>query len=414
MLNNFHDALTRNGTVNTPDLLVVGLQEADTHPAGWVAQRCGGAWAGPAMQPVAAVPPVGVAGPASTGPTIGGYTKWPKYCYQQIGIMRRPNPPSHWVCRNITENIRQGKGEKGAVTLVVDLEYVPPPPLPGVVPPPPAPQIAVRLLFLSTHLPAGAGMNNELTACANLLTDLSIKGGPVQFSWGAMQPTLLPVLCFMMGDLNFRLTPRVVANPPQLPGVNDNSDTWARSIIDDAWRLGLFNRYDGFQDSTVGRNPAWTFPQICDYHSQTFNANLVSFPTYKRNYKDGGVAAHGLSRVGAPIAPLWVVLMGLAPPPLAGPGASGPVAPPGQVTKVKTLYKIKDKKSKLPWKHPVGIEFNDARQAWDIGWLDRIGYKRMVGGAGNVVVQSHQCWDGYDVLLSDHSPVFLHVNATVT
>jgi hypothetical protein len=116
----------------------------------------------------------------------------------------------------------------------------------------------------------------------------------------------------------------------------------------------------------------------------------VCWPTYKRYYKKPGLATACVQTINS------------------GPGA---------IDDIMALFNLKDVTALDYYDNAVHMmQMNEDRHAWDLGWLDRILY--FVGDAGeadsaDVDVQIEDCWDCFDVVLSDHTPVILHFRANV-
>ena len=104
----------------------------------------------------------------------------------------------------------------------------------------------------------------------------------------------------------------------------------------------------------------------------------LCFPTYKRDYSEQAAA--------------YVAA-------IKGKGASDP----GAIDAIKHLF-LEHKKF-----------WNKKRSAWDMGWLDRIGYlTRNHSKSMNITNSVVSCWDCFEMVQSDHTPVFLQLKVDVT
>jgi hypothetical protein len=377
-LADFKQALLKNGGL--PDFAVIGLQEAKPSEDRFVAQSCLNSFAfewekQPTMQAVQS------GGQVVQGPQIHGVTDPSQVkattdlaqqgCYQHIGIMRRSNSP--WDVLQVKEETKWKPGlasEKGAVALVVDIEHN-------------IDKECLRLVFVSTHLDAAKGQAEELTEYFTWLNGLT-RAGSIQRKGAPFEAKNLANIRFIMGDLNFRLFPNPAPKNQGLPGGNDTSDTWADALLNPQMRDLLFTDYDGLENAKDPDNSTeklvpegWSFPKP---KTNDGAGPKVCFPTYKR-YWEGAEQATGYVnsiRKGAP-------------------GAQA------ARDAIKGLYGLTDK-----------LDFDKKRDAWNIGWLDRIGY---ITDAGHNILQFKDpvvfCWDCFDMVHSDHTPVFLRLSAKV-
>jgi len=382
-LADFKQALLKNGGL--PDFAVIGLQEAKPSEDRFVAQSCLKSFAfewekQPTMQAVQSGGQV-VQGPQIHGVTdpsqLKGTTDLAQLgCYQHIGIMQRSNSPWHVLQIKQETNPKKGitgvASEKGAVALVVDIEHN-------------IDKECIRLVFVSTHLDAAKGQADELTEYFTWLNRLA-REGSIQRKGAPFEAKNLANIRFIMGDLNFRLFPNPAAPQNEgLPDRNDTSDTWADALLNPKMRDLLFGCYDGLENAADPGNPKkklvpekWCFPRPNTNDGAGPN---VCFPTYKR-YWEGAKQATGYVntiRKGAP-----------------GDQAARDA--------IKGLYGLTDK-----------LDFDNNRNAWNIGWLDRIGY---ITDAGHNILQFKNpvafCWDCFDMVQSDHTPVFLRLKVDVT
>jgi hypothetical protein len=366
---------------NAPDFAVIGLQEAVPYQKNFkegdlVSQMCVRASAG-------RMDNVMWRGKAVRGPLIVGTTKPGTTCCQHIGIMRRADSP--WSIRNIVWHPEDvpllssfGLGsEKGAVALVVDIEHT-------------ANHECLRLVFVSTHLDATKGQKEELTRYLQWSDTLAKQSGSISRTVGQAIPAdQVSNIGFIMGDLNFRLIPpkKPVTG---LPDETTDPDSWAGVLLDAPKRAQLFQHYDGFKhDVDYGQ---WQFPTPRENYDSPAGQS-VCFPTYQRFYADSQQAATYVANI-------------------KGKGAGDPVAKDA----IKHLFLEHPKKKGDGFK-PL---WNNERKAWDMGWLDRIGYVIRKASNGNKItyqphpVQAFSCWDSFEMVQSDHTPVFLQLKVDVT
>jgi hypothetical protein len=367
---------------NAPDFAVIGLQEAvpvneDFEKGDLVSQLCVQSSAG-RMENIMWW------GEAVRGPLIKGTTKPPEPCCQHIGIMRRANSP--WSVRNIVGKDKRkekvplvggllggvGLGsEKGAVALVVDIED-------------PSSHECIRLVFVSTHLDAGKGQKKELEEYLAWSDTLATKGGSINRSVGSPIPAnQVSNIGFIMGDLNFRLIePQTQA--PDLPDQNSDDAFWADVLLNPAKRGRLFQDYDGLQRNAYGQ---LRFPVPAENYDSPAGQHPVCFPTYQRFYDDSQQAATYVANI-------------------KGKGAGDP----GAIVAIKHLFVEH-------WNKDGGIKplWNEDREAWDMGWLDRIGYViREPSNSKKITCQAVSCWDCFEMVQSDHTPVFMQLKVDVT
>ena len=159
------------------------------------------------------------------GPLIQGATKWPKECCQHIGIMRRADSP--WSIRHINAPKPKGKGvgsEKGAVALVVDIE-----------PSSSSSRECIRLVFVVPRLDAVEGQKKELEKYFEWSNSLAKEGLIARPAGPAISANQVSNICFIMGDLNFRLIPPKT-NVRGCPDKNDDAKVWAAVLLDSAKR----------------------------------------------------------------------------------------------------------------------------------------------------------------------------------
>jgi hypothetical protein len=402
-IDKFYDALLKitappgNSLPNAPDFVVIGLQEAvpseveikegdffdmlfkdnviaQFKQGDLVAQRCAKASKG-VMEPV-----LDKDGQRVRGPLIVGSTKPPKPCCQHIGILRHKD--SKWSVINI-EQKDKSKGpasEKGAVALVVDIEH--------------GSQVqqkeCVRLVFVSTHVDAEEGQEKEFTEYIDWSRDLA-KGGKIQRTsvQNPINADQVSNICFFMGDLNFRLKP-YEDEPRTLAGRYDTADKWADALLDAGKRNLLFQYYDSLQRTTgfLSLTGEWEFPvPMADYGA----GSVLCFPTYQREYKSDKAAGHVTT--------------------LTTQGKTDHE----RTVAVKMLFDLTDE-DVLDKSNQIvkALEFDKDRQAWNLGWLDRIGYSIVKKTISNIKFEVASCWDCFGMVQSDHTPIFLHLSVNVT
>jgi hypothetical protein len=355
-----------------PDFAVIGLQEAvpinkNFKDGDLVSQCCVRSSAGKMEN-------VKQQGKEFRGPLIQGYTKFPEKCCQHIGIMRRADSP--WRIRHIGPDkpIKDQRSEKGAVALVVDIE-------PSSSS---SDRECIRLVFVSTHLDAGKGQKEELEKYINWLNDLAKEGKIERPSGPAIPAGEVSHIGFIMGDLNFRLIPPKT-EVSKLPDQNSDDDFWAGVLLDSPKRGLLFQHYDGFKrDVDYGQ---WQFPIPKENYDSPAGQHPVCFPTYKRFYDDSKQAATYVAAI-----------------------KGKPAGDAGAIVAIKHLFlEHRNKKGEI---EPL---WDEDRKAWNIGWLDRIGYViRNASNSKKITYRAASCWDGFDIVQSDHTPVFMQLTVDVT
>jgi len=116
----------------------------------------------------------------------------------------------------------------------------------------------------------------------------------------------------------------------------------------------------------------------------------VCFPTYKREYGKQADGRQAAAYVAA----------------IKGKGAGDP----GAMDAIKHLFL--EHPNKKGGYEPL---WNKDREAWDMGWLDRIGYViRNHSNSMNITNSVVSCWDCFEMVQSDHTPVFLQLKVDVT
>jgi len=87
-----------------------------------------------------------------------------------------------------------------------------------------------------------------------------------------------------------------------------------------------------------------------------------------------------------------------------------PAGDPGAIDAIKHLFlEHRNKKGEI---EPL---WNEDRKAWNIGWLDRIGYEiREPSNSKKITNAAVSCWDCFEMVQSDHTPVFLQLKVDVT
>jgi hypothetical protein len=391
----FYDALWRKRNQKAPDFVVIGLQEAVPHNNEFLTQFCLRT-AGPDMKRIM------VNGKSFEGTQFWGMTKAVQ-CYQHIGIMQRTDSP--WRVVGITGHKKDKPGiagtlsEKGALALTVDVEV---PAAQGGTRAP-----FIRLCFLSTHLDSYKGQEEELNAHIKWL-DKDVVG-----------TTVVPTsdIRFIMGDLNFRLIPPET-KVAGLPDDKDDAKAWAAALLDPGKREQLLQHYDGFERKWLRHNDGWDAPKPKTNYG---TGKEVSWPSYLRympgkDELDDKAAGYIKTITEAP-------------------------STPQAIDATKRLY-LEHSDGKGGFK-PL---WNKDRKAWDIGWLDRIMY--LIGDASTAMtvdehlaptsadprpervnvpaeveidvvidenkVEKVECWDCFDMVMSDHTPVFMYLKADVT
>jgi endonuclease/exonuclease/phosphatase family metal-dependent hydrolase len=157
-------------------------------------------------------------------------------------------------------------------------------------------------------------------------------------------------VAFLMGDLNYRvnsntLMPISAASMADLIGYQ---------------RLTLYAQ-DSFNVNDFGGG--WTFPDPCDGAPN----RPLYLPTYKRHYKGekGNAARNAVGQLPAPDA-------------------------------VRACFNIDSDKKGM-------VEESGRAGQFDLGWLDRIGYKV---NNRSLIVNQVKCGSCADLVLSDHTPVY--------
>jgi hypothetical protein len=238
---------------------------------------------------------------------------------------------------------------------------------------------------VSTHLDATEGQKEELDKYVKWSNDLT-KEGVIERSAGSAIPAgEVSNICFIMGDLNFRLI------PPQtkvagLPDENADANAWAAVLLDSAKRGLLFQHYDGFKRAAdYGQ---WQFPIPKENYDSPPTKQPVCFPTYQRDY--GGRAATYVAAI-------------------KGKGAGDQ----GAMDAIRHLFGLS--KADLAGRSTDISLWNKDRKAWDMGWLDRIGYViRNASNSKKITYRAASCWDCFEMIQSDHTPVFLQLTVDVT
>jgi hypothetical protein len=400
---NFYKALWKQRNLNAPDFVVIGLQETvpDEQTKEWVADLClrTGGWSDikqPDMKSSNKPPdmkPIMDGGKAVKGPSIMGKTKpLEPFCYQHIGIMQRTDSP--WQVLQVKEDryLRGLTSEKGALALVVDISSSSSPTSTSSTSSTSSASSSasssssssslssssshkcIRLVFVSTHV-SPKGQEKELTEYFTWANGLAREGSITTSDGDVFEAKNVANIRFIMGDLNFRLFPN--QNAPQdegLPGRDDTSDTWADALLSPPKRDLLFKHYDALENAAHRNYPnllpnKWSFPR-----PNTNDGAHICFPTYKRQK---GKQAEGYVKI-------------------INEGSGD------KAEAIKQLYNLTNKKF-----------FDDDREAWNIGWLDRIGY---ISDAGQNVLKFNSvasCWAWFDVVASDHTPVFLRLSTEV-
>ena len=360
----FYEALWKKRNQNAPDFVVIGLQETvpDKETDEWVADMCL-RMAGSGMKPIMD------GGKAVVGPSIMGKTKLTEpFCYQHIGIMQRSDSP--WrVLRIKQETNPKGLGsEKGAVALVVDISSST---TSSSSSSSSSSHECIRLVFVSTHLSPKEEEKDLTWHCSWLNRKLASEE--------------LANIHFIMGDLNFRLIPPKT-KVGGLPDENHDAKAWADVLLDSAKRGMLFQHYDGFKRDAENTILAqWRFPLPKENYDSPPTQHPLCFPTYKRDRGD-----QAATYVAA----------------IKGKGAGDP----GAIDAIKHLF-LEHSNGKGGYK-PL---WNKDRQAWDMGWLDRIGY--VISNPSNskkITYGAVSCWDCFEMVQSDHTPVFLQLKVDVT
>jgi exonuclease III len=83
---------------------------------------------------------------------------------------------------------------------------------------------------------------------------------------------------------------------------------------------------------------------------------------------------------------------------------------PGAIDAIKHLFL--EHQNKKGGYEPL---WNKKRKAWDMGWLDRIGYLiSNHSNSMNITNSVASCWDCFEMVQSDHTPVFLQLKVDVT
>jgi hypothetical protein len=241
-------------------------------------------------------------------------------------------------------------------------------------------------------LDAKEGQKEELEKYLKWSDTLAKKGVIERPAGSAIPAGEVSNICFIMGDLNFRLIPpqtKVVG----LPDANDDATVWAAVFLDSAKRTRLFENYDGFRRDAA-KYGQWNFPIPTENYDSSPGKQPVCFPTYQREYgEQDGKPADG-SKAAAYVA----AIKGKA------------AGDPGAVDAIKHLFLEHPRKkggNKPLW--------NEDREAWDMGWLDRIGYViRNQSNSMNITNPAVSCWDCFEMVQSDHTPVFLQLKVDVT
>ena len=370
----FYEALWKKRKLNAPDFVVIGLQETAPDNGEWVADMC-------LRMAASGMKPIMDDGKPVKGPSIKGKTKWDAWCYQHIGIMQRSDSP--WRVLQIKQEKNPKPGitgalsEKGAVALVVDIEG---PAAQNRLHPP-----RIRLCFMSTHLNAGEGQAKELDSHIAWLTSKAKVEQPEEQLLTMNTPTNIH---FVMGDLNFRLTPMKHYGEPQLPDIEAEAKDWAEALEDPARRKDLFQFYDGFNRLWLQDHKEWHAPA-----PETIDGADVCWPTYKRLYKDA-------TKANACIQTIRTAT------PKSG----------AAIDAIKELYNLTDETITNYDEDGdlTRMKMNPKRKVWDLGWLDRILYSVGEEKSAKVNVQKEDYWDCFDMVQSDHTPVFLYFKANAT
>jgi hypothetical protein len=193
----------------------------------------------------------------------------------------------------------------------------------------------------------------------------------------------------IMGDLNFRLIPpktKVAGSPTE----NDDDTVWAAVLLDSEKRAQLFQRYDGFRRdaaNTILECGQWTFPIPKENYDFPPKAQSVCFPTYKRDYSE-----QAATYVAA----------------IKGKSAGDP----GAIDAIRRLFKLSTDDGAGGFTD-ISL-WNKKRSAWDMGWLDRIGYLiRNPSNNKKITYRDVSCWDCFEMVQSDHTPVFMQLTVDV-
>src|SRR5262249_30707186 len=158
-----------------------------------------------------------------------------------------------------------------------------------------------------------------------------------------------------------------------LPDRNSKADFWADVLLDPAKRGQLFQDYDGFQRNAYGQ---WRFPVPAENYDSPAGQHPVCFPTYQRVYDPSKQAASYVADI-----------------------KGKPAGDAGAIVAIKHLFlEHRNKKGEI---EPL---WDEDRDAWNIGWLDRIGYKiREPLNINKITNPISSCWDGFDIIQSDHT-----------
>jgi endonuclease/exonuclease/phosphatase family metal-dependent hydrolase len=364
MLNNFMVTDVNAALPNPPDLIVVGLQEADitsTFNREFVSDR------------LAKTKRLGNNYQQIGSAYTVGFTKGKKN-YLQIGVLCRNQLA---ITNKQTGTYKDGTEGKGGV--FVKFDYTD------------NNNNVVRLGFINAHLDSKNAAKRE-SQIKGLLREITGSDNNDTVTQIEQALTNQFDAVFFMGDLNYRLktfqdlqnnpvfsnspinnTIQIDPNFPGLKNLGENTkvDTLVNWIFNPNLRGSLANLDSLYASSLVGGNNPNT-----DGYGFTFPPAGNLLPTYKRFYKDR-TAANPCSLLAA--------------------GNS-------TAQNIRGCYF-----NGLQATDPV--PYNQKRQAFELGWLDRIGYKAKVG----VPVQSLtpgqvlqlESKDG--IVLSDHTPVLLKV-----
>jgi len=308
---NHHEAMTSE-LEDLPELIVIGLQEASKSNGKFVAERL-----------------ADKQDPQKSKLKnyrfldhldYSGRTKGK--CYQDLGVLVRSDV--YDKAKNISKNKKSTKwiGCKGGLILTIKFDG------------------DVNLAFISAHLDAGTKQESNIQKIIRQIKELAKKG-----KFDAV---------FMMGDLNYRLAPK---SGGILMKQTTNQDL-ANMILTQQDQL-LQQDLLASKCSLVkqGNNPHFVFPK----------PDLPFFPTYKINYEEGGYYTKSPEQRGRLTkTPSYKFFNNDQSVNLAL----------QTYCWEEVKVKVGKKKVRLPkyQKSDDPVAYNEKRKAFDVGWLDRIGW----------------------------------------
>jgi len=295
----------------------------------------------------------------------GGYTKG--ICYQDLGVLVRSDvsDKATYLWQWKKKKLKACRtGGKGGLILPIKMKI--------------DDQIGdFTLGFISAHLDAGGKQKNDIDMIIKKMENVAAKTGEFD-------------AVFMMGDLNYRIAP---AKGGILTKKTKNKEL-CKWLLDPAQRKKLLEQ-DLLKIKcplVIGEDPKFEFSK----------PDPVFFPSYKINYRDGKKYKKNYKKRGRLTNnPSYRFFTG-----------------PQTIKGAMSTYCWKEGK-KDPIKEDDPVIYNLKRGAFDIGWLDRIGWATKWTGVlseraeGKVKVNMIEFIGRHDAVLSDHAAVLMKVEVIV-